>query len=39
VKICCPSGHRFHGPVEFLTMPADQGTKQAPAPARRRAAT
>jgi hypothetical protein len=30
VKICCPSGHRFHGPVEFLTVPADQRTKQPP---------
>ena len=29
VKICCPSGHRFHGPIEFLTMPADHGTKTA----------
>jgi hypothetical protein len=29
VKICCPSGHRFHGPIEFLTMPAAHGTKTA----------
>ena len=29
VKVCCPSGHRFHGPIEFLTMPADHGTKTA----------
>jgi hypothetical protein len=31
VKICCPSGHRFHGPIEFLTMPADRGIEQATA--------
>jgi len=29
VKICCPSGHRFNGPIEFLTMPAGHGTKTA----------
>jgi hypothetical protein len=29
VKICCPSGHRFHGPIAFLTMPADRGIEQA----------
>jgi hypothetical protein len=29
VKICCPSGHRFNGPIEFLTVPAGHGTKTA----------
>jgi hypothetical protein len=37
MKICCPCGHRFNGPIEFLTMPADHGVKQAPAPVRRAA--
>ena len=29
VKICCPSGHRFNGPIEFFTMPATHGAKTA----------
>ncbi len=29
MRICCPSGHRFNGPVEFLTWHADLGTEQA----------
>jgi len=32
VKICCPSGHRFNGPIEFLAMPAEQAIEQAAAP-------
>ncbi len=27
VKICCPSGHRFNGPIEFLTVPAAHGAR------------
>ena len=37
VKICCPSGHRFNGPIEFLTMPAEHATEQAAAPVQRAA--
>jgi hypothetical protein len=37
VKICCPSGHRFNGPIEFLTWPADRGAEQAIALVRRAA--
>ena len=33
VKICCPSGHRFNGPIEFLTWPAPAAPARA-APAR-----
>jgi hypothetical protein len=33
MRICCPSGHRFNGPVEFLTWPADRGPEQATASA------
>lgn len=28
-KICCPSGHRFNGPIEFLIMPAAHVTRTA----------
>jgi len=31
VKICCPAGHRFNGPIEFLTWHADRGAGQATA--------
>ncbi len=37
VKICCPSGHRFNGPIEFLTWHADSGIGQAATPAHRAA--
>jgi len=37
VKICCPSGHRFNGPIEFLTWHADRGIEQAAAPVHRAA--
>ena len=33
VKIRCPSGHWFNGPVEFLTLPADRGVAQVATPA------
>ena len=32
VKIRCPSGHWFNGPIEFLTWPAKAGVEQAAAP-------
>ena len=35
VKTCCPVGHRFHGPLEFLAMPAESGSQQAAAPTHR----
>jgi hypothetical protein len=35
VKICCPSGHRFNGPIEFLTVPAEREIEQAAALVRR----
>jgi hypothetical protein len=35
VKTCCPVGHRFHGPLEFLAMPAEPGSQQAAAPTHR----
>ena len=28
VKICCPSGHRFNAPIEFLAMPAAHHDKR-----------
>jgi hypothetical protein len=31
VKIRCPSGHWFSGPIEFLTWPAKAGVEQAAA--------
>lgn len=31
VKIRCPSGHWFNGPIEFLTWHADPGIEQAAA--------
>jgi hypothetical protein len=33
VKIRCPSGHWFNGPIEFLTRPAKTGAGQAAVPA------
>ena len=34
VKIRCPAGHWFNGPIEFLTLRADdRGAGQAAAPA------
>jgi hypothetical protein len=35
VKICCPSGHWFNGPIESLTWHADRGIEQAAAPVQR----
>jgi hypothetical protein len=32
-KIRCPRGHRFNGPIELLTLPAD-GPHTVPPPAR-----
>ena len=29
VKICCPSGHRFNGPIEVLPMPAERAIELA----------
>ena len=37
VKILCPSGHRFNGPIEFLTWRADRDIEQAAAPVQRAA--
>ena len=32
VKIRCPCGHWFNGPIEFLTWPAKAGAGQAATP-------
>jgi hypothetical protein len=37
VKIRCPSGHWFNGPIEFLTWPAKAGAGQAAVPVLRAA--
>ena len=37
VKICCPSGHRFNGPIEFLTWHSDRSAEHGTAPAQRAA--
>ena len=37
VRICCPSGHLFNGPIEFLTWPAKAGAGQATTPSARNA--
>ena len=37
VKIRCPSGHLFNGPIEYLTWPAKAGAGQATTPSARNA--
>jgi hypothetical protein len=37
VKICCPIGHRFNGPIEFLTWHSDRNAEHTTAPAQRAA--
>ena len=37
VRIRCPSGHWFNGPIEFLTCHADPGIEQVAAPVHRAA--
>jgi hypothetical protein len=37
VRIRCPSGHWFNGPIEFLTCHADPGIEQVTTPVHRAA--
>jgi hypothetical protein len=35
VKICCPIGHWFNGPIEFLAWHSDRSAEHTTAPAQR----